>query len=65
VTQRLDRFASHRLADDLRTKIVSGTCPPGNQIPSYWRLRNKKDLDAGESRGVTLLSRLPLEDELR
>jgi DNA-binding transcriptional regulator YhcF (GntR family) len=40
VTQRLDRFASHRLAEALRTKIISGTCPPGSQIPSYRQLRD-------------------------
>jgi DNA-binding FadR family transcriptional regulator len=36
----MDRFASHRLADVLRTEIVSGICPPGSRIPSYRQLRN-------------------------
>jgi DNA-binding FadR family transcriptional regulator len=40
VTQRLDRFASHRLADVLQTKIISGTCPAGSRIPSYRQLRD-------------------------
>jgi DNA-binding FadR family transcriptional regulator len=40
VTQQLDRFASRRLANVLRTKISSGTCPPGSQIPSYRQLRD-------------------------
>ena len=40
VTQRLDRFASRRLADVLRTEIISGTCPPGSRMPSYRQLRN-------------------------
>jgi DNA-binding transcriptional regulator YhcF (GntR family) len=40
VTQRLDRFASHRLADVLRTEIISRTCPPGSRIPSFRQLRD-------------------------
>jgi DNA-binding FadR family transcriptional regulator len=40
VAQRIDRFASHRLADVLRTEIISGACPPGSRIPSYRQLRN-------------------------
>ena len=36
----MDRFASHRLANVLRTEIISGICPPGSQIPSYRQLRN-------------------------
>jgi DNA-binding transcriptional regulator YhcF (GntR family) len=40
VTQRMDRFASHRIADVLRTKIIAGTCPPGSRMPSYRQLRD-------------------------
>jgi DNA-binding FadR family transcriptional regulator len=40
VTQGLDRFASHWLADVLRIKISSGSCPPGSRIPSYRQLRD-------------------------
>jgi len=46
VTQQLDRFASRRLADDLRSKIISGACPPGSRMPSYRQLR--------EAHGVAL-----------
>jgi len=35
-----DRFASRRLADALRTEIISGACPPGSRIPSYRQLRD-------------------------
>jgi DNA-binding FadR family transcriptional regulator len=38
--QRLDRFASRQLADFLRTKIISGKCPPGSRMPSYRQLRD-------------------------
>jgi DNA-binding FadR family transcriptional regulator len=40
VTQQLDRFASHRLADVLRAEIISGACAPGSRIPSYRQLRD-------------------------
>lgn len=40
MTQPLDRFASHRLAEVLRTGISSGACPPGSRIPSYRQLRD-------------------------
>jgi DNA-binding FadR family transcriptional regulator len=36
----MERFASHRLADVLRTEIISGACPPGSRIPSYRQLRD-------------------------
>jgi DNA-binding FadR family transcriptional regulator len=40
VAERTDRFASHRIADALRTTISSGACPPGSRIPSYRQLRD-------------------------
>ena len=42
--QQFHCFASRRLADVLRTEIISGARPPGTRMPSYRLLRDAHEI---------------------
>jgi hypothetical protein len=58
VTQRLDRFAGHRLADVLRSKIISGTYRPADVHTAL--PRSKRNLDSAERRNTAVLLPAPI-----